>query len=749
MKKAFKLFFLFWPVFILFTENVYGQIYGRCIDGQTGSPVAEVALKQNGKELAITNQSGFFSISSDSAITINISHPNYRNMAREVVPERENLFILTPSDKEIDEVTVSAPLLNYRSKKVPAGFSVIPSDTLHKSLTPIETIEQSPGVIMQKGAFNTGRITIRGIGSRSPYATTRIRAYLDDIPLTSGDGHTTIEDLEMYNMARTEIVRGPSSALYGSGLGGVIVFHPDHNQHAPLSAEAMVQKGPFDQTKTLFTSGVRQNRTIVKATGSYTQTTGFRENNDYKRWNGQVMLRQHWKKHSLFILANYIDLFAQIPSSIDLDTYTNTPEKAAGNWLAMEGYEAYQKWLSGATLKSDISGVLSNKLSVYLNHINAYEPRPFNILDDQMRTYGLRNEITWQTNRFELTTGAEMFNEKYRWQLLEINDGAEGEMFADNHETRRYTNVFGKMDMRIHQNWNLSAGANVHYLEFNLVDNFEDDENLTNQYSYDPVLSPRLGITGELNNDLTVFASGGHGFSPPSVEETLLPEGDINPDLKPEEGWNFDAGFRGILLDRRLKFDVTAYHTSLKNLLVTKRETEEIFYGINAGKTLHVGLENQLNTKLTGTSSPVDVRFNLTYTWMNNRFTEFVDDGNDYSGNKLPGIPEHYLKSALLTTRGNSHLRFEWNNSGAMYLNDGNTRQYEGHHIFNLKASHNWKAGKQSTLKFQAGINNIFDQHYASMVLVNAPSFGGSAPRYYYPGAPRNAYLRLILKFTQ
>jgi iron complex outermembrane receptor protein len=703
-KTLLKLLILFWPVFFLFTGEIYGQIYGRCIDGQTGSPITNVALQHNEKLLATTNESGHFSFASDSSITINISHINYRHLTKEVVPGRENLFILTPTNKEIDEVTVSAPMLNYQSNKVPAGFSVIPSDTLHKSLTAVETIEQSPGVMMQKGAINTGRITIRGIGSRSPYATTRIRADLDDIPLTSGDGHTTIEDLEMYNMARTEIVRGPSSALYGSGLGGVIVFHPDHTQPTPLSAEAMVQKGPFDQTKTLLTSGIRKNRTIIKATGSYTQTSGFRENNDYKRLNAQVMLRQHWENHSLFVLANYIDLFAQIPSSLNFETYTNSPGKAAANWLAIEGYEEYQKWLSGATLKSDITNGLSNKISVYLNHINAYEPRPFNILDDQMRTYGFRDEITWKTALFELTGGAEIFNEKYRWQLLDINDGVEGEMFNDNHETRRYINVFGKLDMELLQNWNLSAGANMHYLEFNLVDNFEDEENLSNQYSYAPVLSPRMGITGDLNTNLTLFASGGHGFSPPSVEETLLPEGNINPDLEPEEGWNFDAGIRGNLLNRRLKFDVTAYHISLENLLVTKRETEEIFYGINAGETRHMGLESQINTKLTRQLSPLDIRLNLTHTWMDNKFTEFVDEGNDYSGNQLPGIPEHYMRSTLLTTRGNSHLRLEWNYSSAMYLNDGNTRQYEGHHIFNLKASHNFQTREYATLKLQAGL---------------------------------------------
>jgi iron complex outermembrane recepter protein len=37
-------------------------------------------------------------------------------------------------------------------------------------------------------------------------------------------------------------------------------------------------------------------------------------------------------------------------------------------------------------------------------------------------------------------------------------------------------------------------------------------------------------------------------------------------------------------------------------------------------------------------------------------------------------------------------------------------------------------------LNLSAGVNNVFDEHYAASVLPNAVGFGGAAPRYYYPG---------------
>jgi iron complex outermembrane receptor protein len=47
---------------------------------------------------------------------------------------------------------------------------------------------------MQQGALNTNRISIR-IGSRAQYGTQK--AYYEGIPLTTAEGSSTIEDIDM------------------------------------------------------------------------------------------------------------------------------------------------------------------------------------------------------------------------------------------------------------------------------------------------------------------------------------------------------------------------------------------------------------------------------------------------------------------------------------------------------------------------------------------------------------------------
>ena len=94
---------------------------------------------------------------------------------------------------------------------MPVPFMKMTTRQLQKdndvAITP--ALNRVSGVYMHSGALNTNRITIRGIGNRSPFSTTKIRAYLDDIPLTSGDGETTIEDIDLSLINEVKVWKGP------------------------------------------------------------------------------------------------------------------------------------------------------------------------------------------------------------------------------------------------------------------------------------------------------------------------------------------------------------------------------------------------------------------------------------------------------------------------------------------------------------------------------------------------------------
>jgi iron complex outermembrane receptor protein len=45
------------------------------------------------------------------------------------------------------------------------------------------------------------------------------------------------------------------------------------------------------------------------------------------------------------------------------------------------------------------------------------------------------------------------------------------------------------------------------------------------------------------------------------------------------------------------------------------------------------------------------------------------------------------------------------------------------------------------------GVDNVFEESYASQILINARGFGGNAPRYYYPGVPINYYTGIAINY--
>jgi iron complex outermembrane receptor protein len=72
-------------------------------------------------------------------------------------------------------------------------------------------------------------------------------------------------------------------------------------------------------------------------------------------------------------------------------------------------------------------------------------------------------------------------------------------------------------------------------------------------------------------------------------------------------------------------------------------------------------------------------------------------------------------------------------------MNDANTEIYKSYLISNARISYKITYQKLPfKIRLIAGINNLLNINYASMILVNAPSFGTTSPRYYYPGLPRN-----------
>jgi iron complex outermembrane receptor protein len=654
----------------------------------------------------------------------------------------------------LEDVSISVLPFRETYREATGGLFVLDAGEteMGQEITISELINLAPGIHMSEGTYSTTRLVIRGVGSRTPYSSNRIRAYLDDVPLTTGDGISTVEDLDPLSIGMMEIVKGPSSALYGSGLGGVVRLNTPYPSEEGLNLSLSGEVGSFRTGKTAALGSFKNKRIAVHGGISRSFSEGYRENSRYTRNNLFLSGRYFGRKNTLSLTLSLVDLFARIPSSLNEPDFENQPWKAADNWNAVKGFEEYLKFLGGMKLESELGNRLTNHAVLFSSFSDPYESRPFNILDDQAVSAGFREYLQLNLQRVKLSMGVEYFHEWYKWQIYETLEGSRGELQSEYRETRKYFNGFALLQWRPTRNIVVDGAINLNMLRYGLETVFRTDStDQSGSYRYDPVFSPRLGISYRYHSLHYLYASAGHGFSAPSLEETLLPEGEINTDLKPETGWNLEVGSRGSMLNNSLEYDLTLYTIFLDNLLVTERVTEDIFTGANAGSARNAGVEARAHYTLhppEGSHSK-NASLSLGYTLSGNIFTSFIDDGTDYTGNVLPGIPAQRINAVFRGMIRPVRLQVHYQYTGGQWMDDANLNRYKGYQLLHMQLA--WRHDFNSLpigLEVYGGIRNLFDTHYASMLLINAPSFGGSLPRYYYPGLPRHYFLGIRFNVT-
>lgn len=769
MRKYFFLLFV-----LVFFGNLSAQnISGKVIDAFTNEPLEGVKItSERSSETVFSAASGFFSIAVEEVpVNLIFEYPLYGQKTVPVENFVDDLQVfLAPLEGSLSEVILRSTVIPQELLQTPAAVSVLSGEELQRfdETNIMQNFSTVAGVTVQQGALNTNKMSIRGIGARSQYSTNRVKAYFMEIPITSAEGETTLDDLDPSLVGRAEIIKGPTSSIYGAGLGGVVTLFPAEATEQGTRAEVKGIYGSYNLIKGTAQASHASGTTNIVATYNHVETDGWRDNSSYNRDSfalyGQIA---GGEDNQLSVFAHFVQLKAFIPSSIDRETLLTDPSSAAFTWAAAKGYESYDKGLLGFSNRYNFSKDFYNTTSIYGTFRDAYEPRPFDILNEAQTALGARTKFNLAGEFLnvpsEVSFGMELYNEWYDIATYENlyeqygNQGSvPGSNLSRNEQDRMYYNFFFQWNLQVIPRLKLEAGLNFNSTSYELSDLYEDDNiDQSGEYRFDNVLSPRIGAVYSVAPGKNLYASVSHGFSTPTVAETLTPEGLINTDLEPETGVNYEIGFKGNFLKNKLYAEVSAFSIQVNNLLVAERVAEDQYIGRNAGKTDHNGVELLLNYNFP-IFSALHGRTFINGTYSSFKFDEFVDEEEDFSGNDLPAVPKESVNAGLdLITSFGFTLRTTYQFEGEMPLNDANTQFRDFYNLLHLKASLQpikiWDPGflKGWEIEFFGGVNNVLDELYAASVIPNAVGFGGSAPRYFYPGMPRNFYggLQVDYKF--
>jgi iron complex outermembrane receptor protein len=411
--------------------------------------------------------------------------------------------------------------------------------------------------------------------------------------------------------------------------------------------------------------------------------------------------------------------------------------------------------LGGLAYDFKINDHINNATSVFINYKDSNEPRPFDILRQYTFAAGARTQFSGnfkiRKTANEFIAGMEYFTDDYKANtfenLYQQNNGLgslQGNQIKATGQKRHFCNIFSQIRTLLSEKMELQAGLNYNQTQFKIEDH---DTNSIQQYNYKVIFSPQLSLLFEPNVQKTFYFSASRGFSLPATEETLTSEGTINPDIKPENGYNFEVGGKHYFLNRNLYIEFSLYRMEIKDLLVAKRIGDDQYVGVNAGKTLHEGIEILVKHNWTINRS-LSISYYVSGPFGNYEFKEFMDNGNDFSGNKLTGVAANKANAGLILN-ANSGLYFtaDFQFVDEIPMNDANTAYSDAYKVVNLKTGYRFEILPKLTTHLAAGINNLFDEKYASLILPNATAVGNAAPRYYYSGLPINYYGTISLNY--
>lgn len=718
---------------------------GRVIDAETGVGIPQAHIQQ-GENLYVCDSEGNFTYEAGAEL-LEISHAAYEGARFKALPAVEVVrFPLQPSSYDLDEVIITAGTYQDRLLDQSHAISVLDRKAIsaQPDLSPSTVLNTVPGVYMHQGTWSTNRITIRGMGARTPFGSNRIRAFWNNIPLTAGDGSSSLEDIDLSIVDQITVIKGPNSSLYGAGLGGTILLRsrPDSRSYA-YGQSGMGSFGRQRQQIGINWQSARQRRIQLHANRLHSD--GWRQNNRYDRSNLLLLTdRIEGKKESHGILG-YTYVNGEIPSSLDSLTFVNTPEAAAANWLATGGYENYHKLMGGISKQQKLFGHYQWVNSLYGRWQRGEELRPFNYQEERTAIAGTRQSALWKDEvhslKKELSLGLEAFYEWYREGLYQNDNNQKGDLIRSQKQDRLLFNLFAQGIVE-RDRWQGEAGLNLHQTRYIQVIAGEPRD----LYQTRVILSPRLALRYKPVERSTLFAQVSHGASPLSPDDLSTTTGRLNTDIQPETGLNIEFGFR-----RKAKqyyIDLIAYHQIITNLLVTERTIDDTFVGKNAGKTDHQGLELSIDWQLFANSTAWDgSKLSLRGAYNHYRFREFIDNGIDYSRNPVTGVPQWQGSSSFnLQHETGVFVNLIGQGVGSMSVVDSNTIRTRSYMLLSAKAGYKGELASHWIYTLSIAGQNLNDTRYASMVLINAPSFG-APPRYYYPGAPVNLWAEARLQY--
>ena len=162
-----------------------------------------------------------------------------------------------------------------------------------------------------------------------------------------------------------------------------------------------------------------------------------------------------------------------------------------------------------------------------------------------------------------------------------------GPVYASPH--RHSLDLYGSYSYQINPTWTTVVG--LRYTDIK--------DPVKNQH----VLTPQFQLNHRINKESSVYMNVGKAFTMPNLSDTFKTvnrqyQSVSGRNLKPEEGWNYELGYKHIT--KKDSWKVAAFYMDFKNFFSWKPDSNgKMTIRVNGGRFRNVGVEAQYGRKLT------------------------------------------------------------------------------------------------------------------------------------------------------
>lgn len=556
----------------------------------------------------------------------------------------------------IEEIVVTARRRVETLQTAPVAVTALSGNALQdRSLTTTEDLVQIVPTMVSPRAGNgggTGQFFLRGIGQNDPTINVDpgVALYIDGVYFARTQG----ANLELADVERVEVLRGPQGTLYGKNAAGGLINYITRRPDAPEQTKAQLEvaernrlRGQFSFNRAISDSFYLGASVVALRNDGYGtpvlmpeeyNTFGIGKGDFGKRAmvSGRVALMFKPSDNvSLLLRGDMTEedgtaqpnvLYAVGPGTLADRLLTDEQRADLGNFDKIySGYRAAtEQSLRGVSLEAefDLGAVTIKSLTAYrtIDQSNGFDLDAMpgasadqsQILDqtqfsEELQLSGSMGAIDWITGLYFLDERPNL--ERVLDGRVSSGSAGRGQIrYQDAELVNKSYGAFVNLDYALNSRLSVNAALRYTYetKDIHRVTRFYPDANLDvpnsspedrqDGDSWDQ-FTPKLALNFQATPDLLTYASYSRGFR--SGGFNIRPAPDSEDAFNPEVVDAIELGFKSDFFGRTLRVNGALFYNWYKSIQLLARDGSSI-YTFNGGEATTKGAELEV------TASPVD-----------------------------------------------------------------------------------------------------------------------------------------------